>query len=82
MIDFLHPVTGESLETQADFQRALGDLAEQLAPLYRTRRLIEEARAERFEAVLPQARSRTATQDKVARCPRCGAKLESEEAAS
>lgn len=81
MVEFPHPQTGELLETPADFQRAVGDLTEQLNPLYRARHAIENAWAERFPAPeLPHPRARTPTQDKVARCPRCGGKLEKEEA--
>lgn len=77
-MEFPHPETGELLETQADFQAALAEIEERMAPYYRTRRQIREAASERFDAVLPQPWLRTSTQEKVARCPRCGGNLESE----
>ena len=46
-----------------------------MAPHFRLRRALREAYAERFEPVLPAPRYRSPTQEKVARCPRCGEKL-------
>ena len=78
---FPHPTTGQALETLTDFQNALTAIEEEIAPLYRVRRKIHEAMTDRYEAVLPEARYRTLTQEKVARCPRCRNELELAEAA-
>ncbi len=76
---FAHPETGELLSTREDFNAALADIEERMAPLYRVRRLIRENAAERFNAPeMPAPRYRTAKQDLVARCPRCGGRLEDE----
>lgn len=73
----IHPETGEVLETQKQFMAALAEIEERMAPLYRVRRQIRDAATEQFEAAgMPkQRRYRTETQEKVARCPRCGTKL-------
>ena len=57
---------------------ALEEAEEELRALYRDRVWpLREAYAEAFPpAELPAPRHRTATQEKVARCPRCGGKLE------
>jgi len=84
--EFRHPETGELLATAEQWQAALRMLEERLAPHFRLRRTLREEYAERFEPVLPAARYRSPTQEKVARCPRCGEKIslpadpESEEA--
>ena len=71
--DFFHPETGELLEAETDFRRALDEINDRLAPLWRIRRAIQEAWAERFEPVLPgRRRDRTDKQERVHRCPRCG----------
>jgi hypothetical protein len=72
---FAHPETGEVLATVEDWQAALRALEERMAPLFRVRRTLREEYAERFEPVLPAARYRSPTQEKVARCPRCGQEL-------
>ena len=77
-MSFPHPETGELLDSQEDFQAALAAIEERMAPLYRIRRVIREEAAKRFEVRLPRARYRTEKQDRVARCPRCGGKLENE----
>ena len=73
--EFRHPETGELLATAEQWQAALRALEERLAPHFRVRRVLREAYAERFEPVLPAPRYRSPTQEKVARCPRCGEKL-------
>lgn len=79
MSGFVHPTTGEVLETKAEFDAAVAALEIELGLIYRALHPLREARAERFEAAeLPAPRYRTTTQEKVARCPRCGSKLEQE----
>lgn len=80
-MDYVHPETGEVLATEEEWRAALAAVEEQLAPLYRLRRDLREAHAERFEpAAMPSSRTaRTETQEKVTRCPRCGGPLKSEE---
>ena len=77
---FTHPETGELLATAEQWQAALRALEERMAPDFRLRRTLREEYAERFGPVLPTPRYRSPTQEKVARCPRCGGVLESEEA--
>lgn len=73
----IHPVTGQVLETKEDFQAALAELEERMAPLYRERRTLREAWVETFVPPdMPRARYRTVTQEKVARCPRCNRRLD------
>jgi hypothetical protein len=70
---FPHPETGELLETRAEFLAALNEVTERMDPLWRARRRIREAYAERFEPTLPERRrDRTETQERVYLCPRCG----------
>jgi hypothetical protein len=71
---YVHPETGEILATEEEWRAALTAVEEQLAPLYRLRRDLREAHADRFEAAaMPtHRRNRSETQEKVARCPRCG----------
>jgi len=78
--EFRHPETGELLATAEQWQAALRALEERMAPDFRLRRTLREEYAARFESVLPTPRYRSPTQEKVARCPRCGGVLESEEA--
>jgi len=78
---FAHPETGEVLESQDDFHKALYDINERLAPLWRVRHDLQMEYTERWKPTLPQRRSnRTDKQEKVARCPRCRALLENVEA--
>lgn len=73
---FAHPETGEVLETRDDFLEALNAIELRMSPMWVVRRKIREAFAERFEPTLPSPVYRTTTQEKVARCPRCGSRLE------
>jgi len=74
---FVHPTSGEILETKAEFDAAVAALEIELSLIYRALHPLREERAQRFEAaVLPAPRYRTSTQEKVARCPRCGTKIE------
>ena len=79
MDDYVHPETGEVLCSQEEWRAALVSLEERLAPIYRERRKLREEYAERFPAPeLPPRTARTETQAKIARCPRCGMRLEEE----
>lgn len=78
---YVHPETGEVLATEQEWRAALVAVEEQLAPLYRLRRSLREAHAEAFAPPeMPPARARTEVQERVLRCPRCGGRLEREEA--
>ena len=73
---FVHPETGEVLSTKDEFLEALNEVELRMSPMWVVRRKLREAYAERFEPTLPSPVYRTVTQDKVARCPRCGSRLE------
>ena len=73
---FAHPETGEILETKDEFIDAMNEVDLRMSPMWVLRRKLREAFAERFEPTLPSPVYRTVTQDKVARCPRCGSGLE------
>lgn len=73
---FAHPETGEILSTKDEFIEAMNEIELRMSPMWITRRKIREAYAERFEPTLPDRVYRTVTQEKVARCPRCGSGLE------
>ena len=74
---FCHPETGERLETAEDFAAALTWIEEQMIPYYRVRRNMQDAFARIHPpAELPAPRYRTDKQNAVARCPRCGGKLD------
>ncbi len=78
--EYTHPETGEVLSTREDFNAALAAIEEKMAPMYRLRRLIRENAAERFDAPdMPRPARRTAKQDLVVRCPRCGQSYKEEE---
>lgn len=68
---FVHPETGELLETEADFRRALDANDEAMQPYWRIRRRLQEELGERFAVELPSRRDRTAKQEIIAHCPRC-----------
>lgn len=79
---FSHPESGEVLSSREDFEGALEELDARLSHIYRILRPIRVEWAVRFEPPKqPAPRYRTVTQEKVARCPRCGGSLESEGAA-
>jgi hypothetical protein len=81
-VSFVHPETGVIMETREEFLAALKDIDARMAPLWAERRVLRNALADRFPPPeMPRPRERTATQEKVARCPRCGNALEREEAA-
>lgn len=73
---FVHPTTGEVLETKAEFDAAVTALEIELGVIYRALLPLRQERAERFEAAdMPAVRYRSPTQEKIARCPRCGSKI-------
>lgn len=75
----LHPETGREVHTHEDFIEAIDWVERRLAPLYKVRRHLREEMAERYPPPeLPRRRERTDVQERVARCPRCGGRLESE----
>ena len=78
--EYIHPETGEVLASHEDWMRALAAVEEQMAPLYRLRRVLRDEAAERFQAAeMPtRRRHRTDAQEKVARCPRCGQRYKEE----
>lgn len=60
-----------------DLELALSELEEHMSPLFTKRRALRERIAElRPPAELPPPRYRTQTQERVARCPRCGERFE------
>lgn len=75
-VAFVHPETGEILSTKDEFIEALNEVELRMSPMWVVRRKLREAYADRFEPMLPSPVYRTVTQDKVARCPRCGAGLQ------
>ncbi len=67
--------------TPEEVKAALEEAEAELHAAYRKVWPLREAYAETFPpAELPPRRDRTPTQEKVARCPRCGGRLETEEA--
>lgn len=59
-----------------DLEMALQELEEHMSPMFtRRRELREHIAALRPPADLPARRYRSETQEKVARCPRCGERL-------
>ncbi len=65
-----------------ELKTALEEAEAELAAVYRKLWPLREQYAEMFPpAELPKARYRTDKQNLVARCPRCGGRLESERAA-
>jgi hypothetical protein len=67
------------LSTPEEIGAALEELEERMRPLYRARAMLREEFAELTEpAMMPRPRERTSTQEKVARCPRCGGRVENE----
>lgn len=80
-MDYVHPETGEVLASEEDWRAALEAVQARLSEQYRLLWPLQEAYAERFPAAaLPERRrDRTETQEKVARCPRCGGKLSADQ---
>lgn len=77
--EYVHPETGEVLATEAEWKAAIGVLEERLSLIYRELWPLRDEYAERFPpAALPSRRNRTETQEKIARCPRCGGRLTNE----
>jgi chorismate mutase len=64
-------------ERSADeYRQQISEYDAKIGVLYRERRAVMEQFAEAFPPSLPPPRYRTETQQRVARCPRCGSKLE------
>ena len=61
--------------TEAEYRQQLNALEEQLTAVYLERRRLQERFADEHPPVLPPARYRTAKQDAISRCPRCGSDL-------
>lgn len=60
-----------------DYRRWLGRIDEQLGSLYKRRRRLQRRFAEHHPVViLPKPQARTPTQQLVARCPRCGERVQ------
>jgi hypothetical protein len=59
-----------------EYRQQIADLDEKIGDLYRERRRVQERFARDYPLVLPEPRLRTPTQQRVARCPRCGERLE------
>jgi hypothetical protein len=75
-----HPETGELLEGEEALRQALTAAEEQLSAHYRTVWALRNGLAEIAQpAPLPSRRNRTETQERIARCPRCGGRLEIKE---
>lgn len=73
--------TASSTVSLSDLEAALSELEERMAPLFRQRRALRETIASmRTPAALPPKTRRTETQEKIARCPRCGGRLADSEA--
>lgn len=61
-----------------EIKAALDEAEAELAAVYRKLWPLREAYAQAVPpAALPSVRNRTVTQEKIARCPRCGTRLES-----
>ena len=77
--DYIHPESGELLATEEEWRAALNDVEDRLAYLYRLRRTLRDGEEGALKvAELPPRIARTPTQEKVARCPRCGGRIEDE----
>ncbi len=64
---------------EAEYREHLNRLEEQLSQVYRERRRLQEAFADEHAPVLPSPRYRTDAQARIARCPRCSMRLDSED---
>jgi hypothetical protein len=73
---FPHPETGELLSTKDEFIDAMNEVDLRMSPLWIVRRQLREEFSTRFDPYLPTRRSRTDKQARVARCPRCGGRLD------
>ncbi len=62
--------------TEAEYREKLNVLEERLSVVYRERRKLMEEYAEDHPAVLPPRRYQTDVQQRIARCPRCSARLD------
>jgi hypothetical protein len=70
-------------ETREEILAAMRALDDEMGPLFARRYALRDAYLRVSEpAALPSRRNRTETQERIARCPRCGGGLESEGADS
>lgn len=76
--EYVHPETGEVLATEEEWRAALAAVEERLSAYYRDVVWPLRDQAARFPAAeMPSnRRNRTDTQERVARCPRCGGRIE------
>jgi hypothetical protein len=85
-VTLANPHTGELATpetTVEDFRMWEAMLDDMIGPLWRAREELRRAIAERTDApALPHRRYRTATQEKLALCPRCRTKYGVQEAAN
>lgn len=65
--------------TEADYRKHLDEIDGHLSEMYAIRRKVMAEFAAAFPPVLPPARARSEHQARVARCPRCSARLDSDE---
>ena len=63
---------------EAEYRERLNVLEAKLSDVYRERRQLLEEFADEHPPVLPPPRYRTDRQAAIARCPRCGGRLDSE----
>ena len=69
--------------TEAEYREQLNALEEELSDVYKRRRQLLEAFADEHPPVLPaRIRNRSETQARIARCPRCSMRLDSDESGS
>ncbi len=75
---FVQPLTGELIEADLDsISKAVSDTYAEIDRLRQAVRPLQERRAElRGPANLPARRNRSALQEQVAACPRCGGPLD------
>lgn len=66
-------------KTEAEFRAHLDEIDGHLSEMYAARRRVMEQFAAAFPPVLPAPRYRTERQARVASCPRCGLRLDSDE---
>ena len=64
---------------EAEYREKLNVLEEQLSAVYKERRRLLEEFADGHDPILPPRRFQSDVQQRIARCPRCGGKLLSEE---
>ncbi len=61
---------------ESEYRAQLDVIEDRLTAVYRERRRLQEAFADEHPPVLPAPRFRTDHQARIARCPRCGSRLD------